>query len=224
MSWAVTGDVGERGPVLNMKVFTWLQNIHTSRIFNTVKGTGLCLGKHNPATSSNVFETLFTIQTKIFFNTVDWAGPCLGATRPSGILNVFEKLHCIKTKSFFNAANWAGPWQGMLGSAAQQWKWMFLHGCITSKRNGSSTPWKELAVLGGAQPSHKFECLWKLLYYPEKKNFQHRETPWTVFGGTRPTVYLNVVESLHNIKTKWFFNVAKWAGPWQGMLGSAAQP
>ena len=25
-------------------------------------------------------------------------------------------------------------------------------------------------------------------------------------------------------QTKWFFNAAKWAGPWQGMLGSAAQP
>ena len=47
---------------------------------------------------------------------------------------------------------------------------------------------------------------------------------WIVFGGARPAVHLNVVEILHNIKTKWFFNAAKWAGPWQGMLGSAAKP
>ena len=47
---------------------------------------------------------------------------------------------------------------------------------------------------------------------------------WIVFGRTRPAVYLNVVESLHNIKTNWFHKAAKSAGPWQGMLGSAAQP
>ena len=46
---------------------------------------------------------------------------------------------------------------------------------------------------------------------------------WTVFGGTRLSVHLNVVECLHNTKTKWLLNVAKWAGPWQEMLGSAAQ-
>ena len=47
---------------------------------------------------------------------------------------------------------------------------------------------------------------------------------WTVFGGARPAVHLIVVESLLNIKAKRFFNAAKWAGPWQGMLKSAAQP
>ena len=47
---------------------------------------------------------------------------------------------------------------------------------------------------------------------------------WTVFGGARPAVHLNVVESLHNIKTFFMFNAVKWAGPWQGMVGSAAQP
>ena len=47
---------------------------------------------------------------------------------------------------------------------------------------------------------------------------------WTGFGGARPAVQLNVVENLHNIKTKKLVDAAKWAGPWQGMLGSAAQP
>ena len=47
---------------------------------------------------------------------------------------------------------------------------------------------------------------------------------WTVFGGARPAVRLNAVESLHNVKTIPMFTAVKWAGPWQGMLGSAAQP
>ena len=57
-----------------------------------------------------------------------------GGARPSVYLNIVESLHNIKTKRFLNAAKWAGPWQGMLESAAQPWTWMFLHGCITSRR------------------------------------------------------------------------------------------
>ena len=79
------------------------------------------------------------------------------------------------------------------------------------------------AVFGGAQPSHKFEYFWKASYHPDKKILQHRENPWTVFGEARTSVRLNVVECLHDIKTKWFFNAAKWAGPWQKKLRSAAQ-
>ena len=47
---------------------------------------------------------------------------------------------------------------------------------------------------------------------------------WTVFGRARPAVHLNVVESLDNIKTGSMFTAVKWAGPWQWMLGSSAQP
>ena len=207
-------------------------------------------------------------------------GTVFRGARTSSHLNVVECLHIFKTKWFFNAAKWAGPWQGMLGNTAQPSTWMFLHGCITSTRNGFSAPWKELAVLEGAQPSHKFDFLWKASYRPNKNNlldgpainlnvftwlhkihtkrffntvkgtgpclkghnqavtsnvfetlyinpdekvFQHREMSGTVFREARPSIHLNVVESLHNIKTKWFFDAAKWAGPWQGMLGSAAQ-
>ena len=43
MNWAVTKDVGERGPAINVKAFSWLHNKKTKKIFNTVKGTGPCL-------------------------------------------------------------------------------------------------------------------------------------------------------------------------------------
>ena len=79
-------------------------------------------------------------------------------------------------------------------------------------------------MFGGARPSHKIECFWKASYHPNEKIVWHREMSWIVFGEARPAVDLNVVDSLHNIKTKWFFNAVKWAGPWQGMLGSTAQP
>ena len=148
-----------------------------------------------------------------------------GGARPAVHLIVVESLHNFKTKWFFNAAKWAGPWQRMLGSAAQPLPWMVLNGCITSRRKGSSTPWKKTGpCFGRARTTHKFKCFWKALYHPDEKILQHREMTSTVFGGARSSVRLNVVESLHNIKTKWFFNAAKWAGPWRGTLGSAAQP
>ena len=80
------------------------------------------------------------------------------------------------------------------------------------------------AVFKKARASQIFECFWKASCHPDEKLTQHRDMNWTVFGGTRPAVHLNVVESLHNIKKKTLFNAVKWAGPWQKMLGSAAQP
>ena len=140
MSWAVRGDVGERGPTINFNVFEWLHNIQTKRFFNTVKGTGPCLGEHGPVLSLNVFEKHHPIQTKNFFHIVKYVRLC------------FREHH-------------------------QPFIWTLLKLCITSRRNDSS-----------------------------------------VFGGARSAVHLNVVESLHNIKTKNFFNAARLAGPWQGML------
>ena len=147
-----------------------------------------------------------------------------GGARTSVQLKVVESLHNIKTKWFLNAAKWAGPWQGMLGSAVQPSTWMCLIGCITSDEKVLQHRERNWAVYGGARPSHEFQCLWIASYHPEEKSFQHRKMSRIVFGGARPSVHLNVVECLHNNKTKWFFNAAKWAGPWQGMLGSAAQP
>ena len=80
------------------------------------------------------------------------------------------------------------------------------------------------AAIGEARPSLKFECFWKASRPPDEKLTQHRDMSWTVFGGARPAVHLNVVESLHNLKTMPMFDAVKWARPWQGMLGSAAQP
>ena len=77
-SWAVTGDVGERGPAINLNGSKLLQNIQTKKFFNTVKGTGPCLGEHSPAIDLSISEKLHTIQTGKCFNTVKWAGSCLG--------------------------------------------------------------------------------------------------------------------------------------------------
>ena len=147
-----------------------------------------------------------------------------GGARLAVHLNVVESLHNIKRKRFFNAAKWAGPWKGCWGArpshklecfymvAEHPCKWILQH----REQN-----W---AVFGEARPNHKFECFWKTSYHPDEKSFQHREMSWTVFGGARLAVNLNVVELLLNFETKWFFNPAKWAVRWQGMLGSAAQP
>ena len=123
MSWAVTGDVGERGPAINLSVFTWLHNIQRKKFINTVYKTGPCLGEHNPAISSIVFEKLHFIQTKKFLNTVKCPGPCLGEhERPFiwTLLNV-----CITSKRNDSSApriklgrdRKNEPWQKKLGSA-----------------------------------------------------------------------------------------------------------
>ena len=153
---------------------------------------------------------------------MSWA--VFGGARPSVDSNVVESLHNIRTKWVFNAAKRAGRWQGMLGSAALPQTWIILHGCETIRRKRSLAPWQALGRVWGTQPSHNFDCFWKASYHPEEKILQNREVQLTVFGGARPSVHLNVVECLHNIKTKRFFNAAIWAAPWQGILGSAAQP
>ena len=58
------------------------------------------------------------------------------------------------------------------------------------------------AVIEGTRPSLKLDCFWKASSHPDEKLTQHRDLSWTVFEGARPAVHLNVVESLHNIKTK----------------------
>ena len=68
MSWAVTGDVGERGPAINLNGFKRVHNIQTKKVFNTVRGTGPCLGEQGPVIKSNVFEKLHTIQTRNMFS------------------------------------------------------------------------------------------------------------------------------------------------------------
>ena len=214
----------ERGPAINLNVFRWLHNIQTKKFFNTVKATGPCLGEHGPAISSNVFEKLHTIQMRRVFNTVKWAGPCLGEHDHPFIWTLLKVCTTSNGNDFSTPGNELGRDRGCWGArpshklecfymaAEHPYKWILQH----REQN-----W---AVFGEARPSHKFECFWKTSYHPDEKSFQHREMSWIVFGGARPAVHLNVVELLLNFKTKWFFNAAKWAGLWQGMLGSAAQP
>ena len=61
MSWAVTGDVGERGPAINLKLLKLLHNIWTKKVFQHREKTGPCLGEHGPAITLNVFKKLQTI-------------------------------------------------------------------------------------------------------------------------------------------------------------------
>ena len=126
MSWAVTGDVGERGPAINLNVFKWLHNIQSKKFCNTVNRIGPCLGKHDPAKISNVFEKLHAIQTKSWLNAVIWTGPCLGKHDQPFIWTLLKICTTSKQKQIFDAAKRAGPWQGMLGSAAQPSTWKFL--------------------------------------------------------------------------------------------------
>ena len=126
-----------------------------------------------------------------------------GGARPAVHLNVVENLHSIKTKKIFDTANWAGPWREMFGSAAQPSTWKFLkwlHNIQIKKVLQQRE--KSWAVFGGARPNLNFECFWKASRHPDNKLTQQRDLSWTVFGEARPAVHLNVVENLHNIKTK----------------------
>ena len=126
-----------------------------------------------------------------------------GGARPVVHLNVVESLHNIKTIPMFNAVKWDGPWQGMLGSAAQPSTCKFLnwlHNIQTKKF--FNTVKRTGPCLGVARPRLKLEGFWKTSRHPDEKLTQHRELSWTVFGGARPAVFFNVVECLHNIKTK----------------------
>ena len=116
MTWAVTGDVGERGPAINLNVFTWLQNIHTNRFFNTVNRTEPCLGEHNPAISSNVFKKLHFIQTKRFFNTAKCPGPCLGEHERPFIWTLLNVCITSKQNDFLTPQNELGRDKGCWGA------------------------------------------------------------------------------------------------------------
>ena len=158
MRCAVTGDVGECGPAMNLSVFSWLHNIETKRFFNTVKGTGPCLVEHGPAINLTVFTWLQNTHTKKFFNTVNRTGPCLKEHNPAVRSNVLERLQAIQTKKFFNIVKWAAL---CLGEHDHVFVWTLLHVCITSKGNDSSTPGNELRRdkgCWGARPNHQLKC------------------------------------------------------------------
>ena len=75
-------------------------------------------------------------------------------------------------------------------------------------------------MFGGARPSLNLKCFWKGWNHPDEKLTQHRDLSWTVFRGARPAVHLNVVENLHNIKTKTCLTLRNELGPDRGCWGA----
>ena len=152
MSWAVTRDVGERGPAINLNGFKRVHNIRTKKFFNTVKGYGPCLGEHGPAIESNVFEKLHTIQTKTVLNTVKWAGPCLEEHDPFLILTLLTI--CIKRKTLQRREmSWAvtgDVWER--GPAIKLNGFKLLHNIQTKKVVQHRE--RNWAVFGEAVPRH----------------------------------------------------------------------
>ena len=224
MSWAVTGDVGKCGPAMNLNVFTWLQNIQTKKFINTVKGIGSCSGENSLTIKSSVFENLRTIQMRRFFNTVKCPGPCLGEHDQPFIWTLLNVCITSKRNDSSTPGTELGRDRGCWGARPSYKLECFYMAAEHPDKQNFQHRKQNWAVFGGAQPSHRFECFWKVSYHPDEKVLQHREMPWTVFGGAQTSVHLNVVDCLHNIKTKRFFNAAKRAKPGRGMLGSAAQP
>ena len=132
MSWAVTGDVGER-PSHQLECFR--NGCITSRqksFFNTVKGTGPCLEKHGLAIHLNVLKKLHIIRTKSCFNTVKWAGPCLGEHDQPFIWTLLKV--CITSKRYLCLPPWneLGRDRGCWGARPSHQLESFWNGCITS--------------------------------------------------------------------------------------------
>ena len=150
MSWAVTEDVGERGPAINLNVFTWLHNIHAKKLFNTAKGARLCLGEHGPAISSTVFENFHIIQMRRVFNFVKWPGLCLGEHDYPFIWTLLKVCTTTKRDDSSTPRNELGRDKGCWGARLSR-----KLQCLTSRPNGSSTPWKKLNRVWGSttQPS-----------------------------------------------------------------------
>ena len=156
MGWAVTGDVGERGPAINLNVFKWLHNIQSKKFCNTVNRIGPCLGKHDPAKVSNVFEKLHAIQTKRWLNAVIWAGPCLGKHDQPFIWTLLKICTTSKQKESSTPRNELGRDRGCWGARPNHQLESFWNGCITSRRKIFSTRWKKLGRVWGSTTQPKF--------------------------------------------------------------------
>ena len=153
-----------------------------------------------------------------------WAGPCLGEHDHPFIWTLLKVCTTSKRNDSSTPRNELGRDRGCWGARPSHQLECFYMAAEHQYKQNLQHREQNWAVFGGPRSSHKFECFWKASYHPNEKVLQHREMTWAVIGGARPAVRLNVVECLHNIKTKRFFNAGNWAGPWQGMLGSAAQP
>ena len=126
------------------------------------------VGECGPAMSLNVFKSLHNIQTRGSINTVKDFGLYLGEHGSAICSNVFEKLHTIQTKKFLHTVKWTGP---CLGEHDEPFIWTLVKVSITSKRNHSSTPRKELTRdkrCWGARPSLKHERFYMAAEHPYK--------------------------------------------------------
>ena len=110
MSWAVTGDVGERGPAINLNVFTWLHNIQTNRFFNTVIRKVLCLGEHDHPFIWTFLKLCITSKRNESSTPRNELSrdKDIGERGPAINLNVSKRLQNIQTKQFFNTVKRTG--------------------------------------------------------------------------------------------------------------------
>ena len=115
----MTGDVGERGPAINLILLKWCHNIWTKKIFQHREKNWAVFGGARPSHTFEGFQKAsYHLNEKLFqHREMSWI--VFEKTRPGVQLNVFESLHNITTKKLFNAAKRAEPWQKMLGNAAQ---------------------------------------------------------------------------------------------------------
>ena len=224
MSWAVTGDVGEPGLAINLNVFKSLHNIQSKKFCNTVNRLGPCFKKHDPAKISTLFEKFHALRTISWLNAVNWSGPCLGEHDQPVIWTLLKIGTTSKQEESSTPRNELGRDKGCWAARPSHQLESFWIGCITFRQKSSSTPWKELGRVWGSTTQLKIGMFLKG-FTPSGQKVD--STAWFELDrvwGARPAVRLNVVESLHNIKTIPMFTAVKWAGPWKGMLGSAAQP
>ena len=220
MKWAVTWDVGERGPAISLNGFKWLQIIQTKRFFNTVKNTGPCLNKNGPAENLIVFEKLHTIQANKSFNTWNELDRVWSSTTNRSIERCWQSSH-NQTKRSLNTVNKTGPCLGKHGPAINSNDFEKLN-TMQTRSVFDTVKWA-----GPCLGKHVQPFIWTLLTIciisPQKK-CQRREMSWAVTGDVEergPAINLKVFNRLHNIKTKRFFNTVKKTGP---VWGSTAQP
>ena len=202
----------------------WLHNIQSKKFCNTVNRIRPCLEKHELAKVSNVFEKFHAIRTKSWLNAVNWAGPCLGEHDQPFIWTLLKICITSKRKESSTTRNELGRDRGCWRARPSHQLECFRNGCITSRQKISSTPWKELGRVSGSTTQPKF---WMFLksFTPSRQKVD--STAWfeldRVWGSTTSRSFERCWKSAKHQKIT-EFNAAKSIGPWQGMLGSAAQP
>ena len=167
------------------KLLKWLHNIPTKKFFNTVEGTGPCLGEHDRAQILNVFEKLHAIRTKSWLNTVNWAGPCFGEHDQPFIWTLLRSCITSKRCSCLTPRNEVGRDRGCWGARPSHQLECFWNGCITLTPKGSVTPWIDMGRVWGSTIQANFRMFLKC-FVPSGRKVD--STPWIkldrVWGST----------------------------------------